>query len=189
MANPGTRKEAFPAFHFEVDIGGNVYPFKSVSGLRSETKTVEIEEGGMNAFTHKLVGQTTFPPLVLRQGFCDANSLLYQIYLNFTASTVPEGGYINASDCSIVKKRFDGFIRQIGPNGTSAKWVFKKAWVAKWEGPDLDASRNEISIEAIEIVHSGLYLVGSSSGAIGAAASGSTVKSGFTAASDFFGKK
>jgi hypothetical protein len=33
MANPGARKEVFPAFHFEVDIGGTAYPFRSVSGL------------------------------------------------------------------------------------------------------------------------------------------------------------
>ena len=180
MANPGTRKEAFPAFHFEVDIGGQVYPFKSCSGLKSMTKPFEVEEGGMNSFVHKLVGQTTFDPLVLRQGFCDAASPLYRLYLNFTASTMPDTGYDDGMQCTITKKRFDGFIRQIGPNGTSAKWVFKKAWITKWEGPDLDASPNEVSIESIEIVHSGLYLVGAGGSSAGGKDAGGHTKVGFT---------
>ncbi|MFM8388101.1 MAG: phage tail protein [Actinomycetota bacterium] len=32
--------------------------------------------------------------------------------------------------------------------------------MCKWEGPDLDASKNEISIESIEIAHEGLFEVG-----------------------------
>lgn len=192
MANPGTRKEAFSSFYFEVDIGGTVHPFKSCTGLKSETKTFEVEEGGMNTFVHKLVGQTTFPPLVLRQGFCDASSPLYQLYLKFI-SIMPnaDGYYDDGTMCIDAKsKRFDGFIRAIGPNGTTAKWVFKKAWISKWEGPDFDASRNEIAFESIEIVHSGLYLVGAAARA-GADSGGSSspVKAGASVTSDFFGKK
>ena len=37
-------------------------------------------------------------------------------------------------------------------------WQFSKAWVCKWEGPDFDASKNEISIETIEIAHEGTKL-------------------------------
>jgi phage tail-like protein len=149
MANPGQRVEVFPAFHFEVTIGSdpNPTPFRSVSGLSSETRTYEIEEGGVNSHVHKLPGQTTFPPLCLRRGFCSPASPLYTMYLNFImqdGSPVP---------------RFGGFIRQLGPNGTAAKWEFKRGWISKWTGPELDATRNEVAIEAIEICHEGLYLV------------------------------
>ena len=163
MANPGTRVDALPAFHFEVDIGGTSYPFRTCTGLSSETKVYEVEEGGVNGYVHKLVGQTSFPNLVLRQGFCNPASPLYALYQAFIA----DGGS---------KKRFDGFVRQIGPNGTSAKWVFKNGWIAKWTGPELDATKNEVSIESIEIVHEGLQLVGSGS----AAAAGGSTTSGVT---------
>jgi phage tail-like protein len=158
MANPGRRKEALPAFHFEVTVGQASYPFKAVSGIKSETKVFEVEEGGMNGHVHKLVGQTTFPPLVLRQGFCDPASPLCRLYLDF----IKDGGR---------KQRFDGTIKQIGPNGTSARWTFRGGWISKWEGPELDASKNEVSIEAIEISHEGVYLV-SAGGAPGASAAG-----------------
>jgi phage tail-like protein len=147
MANPGQRVEVFPAFHFEVMIGGDAYPFRSVSGLSSETRTYEIEEGGVNSHVHKLPGQTTFGPLCLRRGFCSPASPLYTMYLKFI---MQDGS---------PSPRFDGSIRQLGPNGTSAKWIFKSAWISKWTGPELDATRNEVSIEAIEISHEGLYLV------------------------------
>jgi phage tail-like protein len=159
MANPGTRVDAFPAFHFEVDIGGTSYPFRSCTGLSSETKVYEVEEGGVNGYVHKLVGPSSFPNLVLRQGFCNPSSPLYALYQNFASS---ESG----------KKRFDGFVRQIGPNGTSAKWVFKQGWITKWSGPELDATKNEVSIESIEIVHEGLQLVGPTGTAVGAASAG-----------------
>ena len=151
MANPGRRKEALPAFHFEVTIGKASYPFRSCSGLKAETKVFEVEEGGMNSHVHKLVGQTTFPPLVLRQGFCDPASPLYRMYLEFTSDAGK-------------KQRFDGLVRQIGPNGTQAKWSFRGAWISKWEGPELDATKNEVSIESVEIMHEGLVLVGSGGG-------------------------
>ncbi|MEO6952182.1 MAG: phage tail protein [Polyangia bacterium] len=170
MANPGTRIDAFPAFHFEVDIGGTSYPFRSASGLKSETKVYEVEEGGVNTHVHKMVGTTFFPNLVLRQGFCNASSPLYTMYLDFVSEKKP-------------KKRIDGFVRQIGPNGTSAKWVFQQGWIAKWEGPELDATKNEISIESIEIVHEGIYLVGAgSTGALGTPSLTGSAGSGATSA-------
>jgi len=154
MANPGKRKEAFPAFHFEVDIGGTAFPFRSVSGLKSETKTVDIEEGGVNTHIHKLIGGTSFPPLVLRQGFCDPASPLYALYI----------GFLKDQEDRVGRLRFNGYVRQLGPNGTNAKWVFQNGWISKWEGPELDATKNEVSIESIEITHEGLYLIGSGSG-------------------------
>jgi len=156
MANPGTRVDAFPAFHFEVDIGGSSYPFRTCSGLSSETKVYEVEEGGVNGYVHKLVDRTTFPNLVLGQGFCNPSSPLYALYQAFIA----DGG---------TKKRFDGFVRAIGPNGTSAKWVFKNGWIAKWSSSDFDATQNQVAIETIEIVHEGLQLVGGSAGGMGTA--------------------
>ena len=37
-----------------------------------------------------------------------------------------------------------------------ARWTFAEAWPAKWQGPDLNARANEVTIETLEIVHEGL---------------------------------
>ena len=54
----GTRREAFSAFTFLVEIDGdqeNAAYFRSVSGLKSEAEAVAVQEGGVNEFEHKLI--------------------------------------------------------------------------------------------------------------------------------------
>jgi len=41
-----------------------------------------------------------------------------------------------------------------------AKWEFVNGYPVKWEGPDFDASKNELAIETIEIAHEGFTLSG-----------------------------
>lgn len=153
----GDRNVPFPAFHFTVEIAGTIYPFKSCSGLKIEGAVVEVEEGGFNATTRKLPGRTKFPNIVLKQGFCGADSELYKRRLMFmndlpTAATAKGKGWNGPN-------RFSGTITQMGPGGAEVKWVFLNGWVCKWEGPELDATKNEISIETVEIAHEGLYML------------------------------
>ncbi|HNN91020.1 MAG TPA: phage tail protein [Pseudomonadota bacterium] len=142
----GTRREAFSTFTFLVEIDGdqeNAAYFRSVSGLKSEAEAVAVQEGGVNEFEHKLIGRTKFPNLVFKRGLATANG--WKQRLRFMGSG---GGGI---------QRFNGTITQLGPGGQPVKkWQFIKGWVAKWEGPDYDSSKNEISIETIEIAHEGL---------------------------------
>jgi phage tail-like protein len=162
-SNPGKRVEAFAAYYFRVDLhasDGSVmgsFPFRSCSGLKSESTVVELEEGGFNGTTRKLIGRTKYPNIVLKQGLCGPNSALWKLrstYLNDgneAASTGKKGRQ--------TPSRISGTITQLGPNGATAKWVFTGGWVCKWEGPDFDASKNEVSIETIEIAHEGLMMM------------------------------
>jgi phage tail-like protein len=148
----------FGAYHFTVEIDNEniAYPFRSCSGLKSESQVVELEEGGFNTTTRKLIGRTKFPNLVLKRGFCSANSELYKLrqkFLNDLPGKAKGAGWITP-------ERISGVITQLGPNGSYAKWRFTKGWVCKWEGPEFDAGKNEISIESIEIAHEGLSLIG-----------------------------
>ena len=157
------RKEAFGAYHFRVDLhtadgalDKESFPFKSCSGLRSESTVYEVEEGGFNTTTRKLIGRTKYPNLVLKQGFCGAASLLWKLRKDFM-NDLP-GGKPRGKGWS-GPKRFNGTITQMGPDGAEAKWAFMNGWVCKWEGPEFDASKNEISIESIEIAHEGLMML------------------------------
>ena len=163
-------KEMFAAYHFRVDLffeGGNekeALPFKSCSGLKVETQVVEVEEGGFNTTTRKLIGRTKYPNIVLKQGFCGANSVLWKKYQDFLNDQSLEAKSREYAHGRSTPARFSGVITQLGPEDSSgertkAKWTFSKGWICKWEGPELDASKNEISIETIEIAHEGLYLM------------------------------
>jgi phage tail-like protein len=161
--NPGKRYEAFGAYYFRVDLYKpgtsdvmGSYPFRSCSGLKSESAVVELEEGGFNGTTRKLIGRTKFPNIVLKQGLCSPNSDLWKLRLSFlndgSAQDIQKKGRVTPN-------RISGTITQLGPNGAEAKWLFTSGWVCKWEGPDLDASKNEVSIESIEIAHEGLMML------------------------------
>lgn len=139
------RREAYGVYHFAVEIDGiqEAY-FRSCSGLTSEAEVVPVQEGGLNTTEHKLIGRTKFANLVLKQGFA--------------------GGSLWAKRQSVVNddpgfklERFNGTVIQFGPGQKRAhSWQFTNAWICKWEGPEFDASKNEISIETIEIAHEGL---------------------------------
>lgn len=139
------RREAFGVYHFAVEIDGvqEAY-FRSCGGLKSEAEVVPMQEGGLNTTEHKLIGRTKFPHLVLKQGFADA--MLWEKRLTFVND-----------DPGTPIRRFNGTIIQYGPGGKRAhSWQFSRAWICKWEGPEFDATKNEISIESIEIAHEGL---------------------------------
>jgi phage tail-like protein len=162
------RAEYFGAYYFRVDLHvdkkyGESFPFRSCSGLKSESSVVELEEGGFNTTTRKLIGRTKFPNIVLKQGMCSPNSGLWalrQLFLNdsATAAKINQEGK-NSGKGRQTPNRFSGTITQVGPNGAEAKWVFSSGWICKWEGPDFDASKNEVSIESIEIAHEGLMMM------------------------------
>jgi phage tail-like protein len=167
MSGPGKDLRPFGAYHFTVEIDNeNIsYPFRSVSGLKSESAVVELEEGGFNTTTRKLIGRTKFPNIVLKRGFCSANSELYKLRMRFL-NDLPKAAKGASEDNHSMPGnpgRISGVITQKGPDGTCAKWRFMGGWICKWEGPDFDASKNEISIESIEIVHEGLVMLSDTS--------------------------
>ena len=136
------RNEPLPAFYFEVTIGGQTYPFRSCSGLKIETEVIEeIEEGGNNNVIHKRPGNTKYSNIRLTRAFTGDRSL-YDWYVK-TKRPLPE--------------RVEGRIVMFDRRGTQiAAWTFTQGFPVKWEGPDFDASKNEVAIETIEIAHEGL---------------------------------
>jgi phage tail-like protein len=144
----GSRREAFGAYYFTLQVDGIVDAyFRSCSGLKSEAEVQELAEGGLNTTTHKLVGRTKYPNIVLKQGFSGHELFkLRELWLNDSpGAPLGVGG-----------KRIGGIITQLGPRGAERKWKFEEGWICKWEGPDFDASKNEVSVESIEIAHEGL---------------------------------
>ena len=110
--------------------------FKSAGGLKSETEVVDFREGGVNDTTHKLLGATKWPNIVLKRGFGDkALSSWRQSWLN------PVG-----------KTRVTGKIEQLDTQGNvKATWTFKEAFPAKWEIGEYDASKSEVVIETLTL--------------------------------------
>jgi phage tail-like protein len=145
-AQKDQRNEPLPAYFFEVEISGQTtFHFRSVSGLKIETDVVEYQEGGNNGGPiHKLAGVTRYANIRLTRAFTGDRAL----YDLFASTPKPDPA------------RFNGRITMFDRRGTRvAAWKFINGFIVKWEGPDFDASKNEVAIESIEIAHEGLTLI------------------------------
>ena len=147
MATPtATRLDPLPSFAFLVrftDLPNTVETFfKSVGGLRCENEVIPVAAGGANDTTFNLVGRVKWSPLVFKQGFTRSSGLLA-----WREMWTKDGK----------KKRSGGTIIQLDTAlKPAAEWTFVRGWPSKWEIAELDAARNEVSIETLEICHEGL---------------------------------
>jgi phage tail-like protein len=138
------RQDSLPAFLFSVEIDGlNTGFFRSVGGLKVETEVFEFKEGGEAGIIRKLPGVTRFANIRLTRGFT-GDRTLYDWFTNLQKPNPP---------------KVDGRIVMFDRHGKRvAAWKFSNGFPVKWEGPDFDASANEVAIETIEIAHEGLTL-------------------------------
>ncbi|OIP28983.1 MAG: hypothetical protein AUK47_28565 [Deltaproteobacteria bacterium CG2_30_63_29] len=133
--------DPFGTFAFKIVIGGIAQGyFQEVSGLSAQIEIVEVQEGGRNNTTRKLVGQGKFPNLVLKRGFCTGT--LLQALMEFHDS----------------RNRINGSIEMYSNKGSKmvASWTFTNGVPVKWDGPQLSVSQNAIAVESLEIAHEGI---------------------------------
>lgn len=141
------RHDPLPAFSFlvKIDMGSGSEAealFQSVSGLQYNTQVVPVGSGGTNNTTFKLVGHTEWPNLVLKQGFTNNSKLL-----------IWRQDWMNGDR----RRRFSGKITLLDTAlKPQAQWDFKRGWPCKWDISEFNASKNELSIETLEIAHDGL---------------------------------
>jgi len=114
--------------------------FSEVTGLSSELEVMEVPEGGLNAYAHRLPVRVKLQPIVLKRGMTKTNELW-----NWYADVM--GGMIERKSGSIIlyNERDQEFRR----------WNFYDAYPTKWTGPDLSAGSSDIAIEMIELTHNG----------------------------------
>jgi phage tail-like protein len=138
--------EAIGALRWYLEIDGITEGiFREVSGLDSETEVIEhrVTGRGGNLVVHKVPGALKWSNIVLRRGVTDDRKLhdwRHQIELG-----------------QVESNRKNGSITCYAPDGKPvAKYTFRRGWPCKWKGPALDASKNELAIEELEIAHEGL---------------------------------
>jgi phage tail-like protein len=134
--------DPYMAYNFAVEIGGVVVGgFSEVSGLSSEIDLESYEEGGLNGYVHKFPKHTTYPNLVLSRGLINID--LFYIWYKATSQGLIQ--LLNGTILLLNNKQIPVMW-----------WTFKKAYPVKWEGPQFNASNDEVAVEKIELVHQGI---------------------------------
>ncbi len=136
------RKDPFVAFRFEVRLDDlPVAGFSECTGLQMETEVQDYSEGGLNTHVRKFPTRTKQSNLVLKRGIVD--QVMWDWYWDLTRG--------------VVKLR-NGSIIVRDPSGSTVvmEWQFYCAFPSKWTGPELNATQNNVAIETLELVHTGL---------------------------------
>jgi phage tail-like protein len=129
-------------FHVELD-GIDRAAFQECSGFDSTIDVIEHREGGENTTLRKLPGLTKYSNIVLKWGMTNDTDL-YDWHRRVVQGDI---------------ERKNGSIVLLDRRGEEvARWNFERAWPTKWDGPDLNAEGNDVSIETLELAHEGVYL-------------------------------
>jgi phage tail-like protein len=131
--------------HFKVEFSGiddlteNDVRFQEVSGLSTEISTEDLKEGGENRFTHKLPLPAAYPNLVLKRGMMKNTGLVTwfrNAIENFSFKPV-------MLTVSLLDEEHKPVM----------SWNFVNAYPVKWSVSDLDATKNEVAIDTVEITY------------------------------------
>ena len=142
----GKRKEdPYLNFRFLLEIEGLIRGgFSDVSGLQAETETEDYQEGGVNSFVHKLLKGTKYSNLILKRGITNSD-VLWEWHQDIVK------GKIEPKNIFIIILDYEG--------QETLQWEFKEAYPVKWTGPEFKADGNNVGIETLELVHSGIQKV------------------------------
>jgi phage tail-like protein len=142
---PQRRDDPYLNFNFRLEIDEvAIAGFSEVELPEGRIEVVAYREGTDRTSAARLLpGRVEYGPVVLRRGFT-GDSALFQWWRDVVGGNV--------------ERRNVAVILQDEQRNDVARWVLRRAWPTKWEGPSLRALGNEVTIETLELVHEGIEL-------------------------------
>ena len=147
---PVERPDPYAVYNFQIVIQGISEDGKAAKGAFSEVTGLDIEitpidyrTGAEDIRVRKLPGLKKFPNLVLKRGIIGDMALWKWILEGANGQTHRTSGSIILLD---------------EHHQEAMRWNFERAWPAKYSGPQLGATKNEVALEALELAHEGLYI-------------------------------
>jgi phage tail-like protein len=128
----------YAQFNFLIEIDNlTTAGFTEMTGFNTESDIIEYREGSDPNYVRKLPALTKFGNVTLKRGYTQNRELWEWRKTTLQGMTERRSGAIILLDEA----------RQ-----PALRWNFFEAWVNKYEGPALNATANEASIESIEFV-------------------------------------
>ena len=141
---PPARNDPFAAQHFRVEIAGlTAAGFLSCSGLVAETEVIDYRLGNDRTAARKLPGLHKFGNVTLKRGYT-ADRQLWDWYK----------GVLDGAP----QRRNVAIVLTDDAGVDLLRWNVHNAWPAKYEGPTLNASGNDVAMETLELAHEGFEL-------------------------------
>lgn len=138
------QKNPYKNYRFLVEIDGIVQAgFKEVTIPDSSQDPIDYREGSDQPTVRKIPGLIKYGNVSLKVGITDSMELYNWRKLVEDGKT---DDYRRNMAIILINEQGD-------PTG---RWEFSAAWPTKYDAPDLNATDNNIAIEAIDIVHEGM---------------------------------
>lgn len=132
-------------FHFQVEWGGTNISFIEVSGLELEHDLIEYRGGASPEFsTMKIPGMRKYSNIILKQGSFEKDNEFFA-WTNTIALSDAERRNITISLLNSEHKPL-------------IIWKIRNSWPIALKFGKLNAIKNELLIERLEIVHEGLTI-------------------------------
>lgn len=133
----------FKKYNYDVQIDGkSVGGFSEVSAPDITIEPIEYREGNFSVNTAgKQPGLVKYSNITLKWGMTTSMDLY-----NWTKEV--ENGKVARK--TVVISLLDDEHKEI------AKWTIIEAWPTKYQGPDFNATSNEVAIESLELVNEGI---------------------------------
>ena len=143
---PPHRDDPYLNFNFLVEVDGDVIAGFSEADLPAgRIEAVAYREGTDRQSAARLLpGRVAWEPVVLRRGFT-GDPVLFRWW-----SEILDG---NLARRNVV------IVLQDERHNEVARWVARRAWPQKWDGPDLRGLGNDVAIETLELAHEGVELI------------------------------
>lgn len=148
MTQPGQTKDPYTSFRFSVEIDGITRAqFLECNGMQAQTEVFEYKEGGLNDYSHKLPGRTTYSNITLKRGMTDSTEM-WDWYMKVVSAKNKAN---EVKDVSIVQFGVD--------NKEIHRWNLTAAFPVKWVGADYNSSNSTAGIETFELAFATLSAV------------------------------
>ena len=140
----GQRNVIFAGFKFLVGIDGIFSgAFSECTGLSTDTDPIDYYEDNINKAVQKLPGLRKVSNVTLKRG------VIKDFELSKWQKAVIDGETAKKSVSIVLIDEAQNHV---------LRWNFKKAWFSKLEGPQQNATDNEVAIETLEIAYEGLEI-------------------------------
>jgi phage tail-like protein len=144
------RDDPYADYNFLVTINGVADDagtvragFQEVSGLGVTIEPIEYRNGNEDITVRKLPGLKKFTNITLKRGI--TGDLAFWQWIKASLD-----GQVMRCDGSIVL--LDEARQEV------LRFVFRRGWPCKWDGPAFNAKNNEVAMETLEICHEGLEI-------------------------------
>jgi phage tail-like protein len=125
-----------------------------IEGLGFEYQVTEYREGGVNGYTHKIVGPAKYTNMRLSRPVDSSSDMLMMWLQSNMVKVVPQTMSVEAMDAA---------------GNTITTWNLTGVVPVKWSGPTLDVMANNIATETLELTYQEIIGFGAIGGAIAGA--------------------